>query len=110
MARSSVYSFRQGPRDAGGSGPDHRARTAAMGGTVAADGKTATIPYGGKPDGASATSYAEFKLILPTATGGDGPACNTDDGEGMVMLWRSALPAATSICQAMARAPLRLQG
>ena len=62
MARSSVYSFRQGPRDAGSSGPT-TVRTAAMGGTVAADGKTATIPYGGKPDGASATSYAEFGLI-----------------------------------------------
>ena len=62
MARSSVYSFRQGPRDAGASGPT-TVRTAAMGGTVAADGKTATIPYGGKPDGASATSYAEFGLI-----------------------------------------------
>ena len=29
---------------------------------MAADGKSAAIPFGGKPEGASATTYAEFSL------------------------------------------------
>ncbi len=61
VALTSLYSFRQGPRDASATGPA-TVRTASMPGTAAADGKTATIPFGGKPEGASATTSAEFGL------------------------------------------------
>ena len=61
MVRSSLYSYRQGPKDTAAAGPV-RIRTASIPGTVAADGKTATLPFGGKPDSASATNYAEFGL------------------------------------------------
>ena len=40
-----------------------------MAGTVTADGKTATIPYGGKPEGASATNYGEFGLTYADRNG-----------------------------------------
>jgi hypothetical protein len=70
MARSALYSFRQGPKDASASGPAV-VRTASMPGTVAADGKTASIPFGGKPDGASATTYAEFGLTYTDRNGRD---------------------------------------
>lgn len=61
MVRSSLYSYRHGPKNAADAGPV-RIRTASIPGTVAADGKTATLPFGGKPDGASATNFAEFGL------------------------------------------------
>ncbi|KAB2899899.1 MAG: hypothetical protein F9K35_07715 [Burkholderiaceae bacterium] len=70
MVRSSVYSYRQGPKAASAAGPV-LLRTAIMSGTVAADGKTATIPFGGKPDGASATNYAEFGLTFTDRNGRD---------------------------------------
>jgi len=70
MARSSLYSYRQGPKDAAAAGPA-RVRTASIPGTVAADGKTATLPFGGKPDGASATNYAEFGLGYTDRNGRD---------------------------------------
>ena len=68
MVRSSLYSYRQGPKAASATGPA-TVRTASMPGTVAADGKTATIPFGGKPEGAAATTYAEFGLTYTDRNG-----------------------------------------
>lgn len=68
MVRSSLYSYRQGPNAASNAGPA-LVRTASMPGTVAADGKSASIPFGGKPDGAAATSYAEFGLTYTDRNG-----------------------------------------
>lgn len=68
MARSALYSYRQGPKDAAASGPT-LIRTASIPGTVAADGKTATLAFGGKPAGASATTYAEFGLTYTDRNG-----------------------------------------
>lgn len=68
MKLQSVTSYRQGPSAGSASGLP-TVRTAGMVGTVAADGKTATIPFGGKPEGASATTYAEFGLTYTDRNG-----------------------------------------
>ena len=68
LAAPTLYSFRQGPRDASATGPA-TVRVPVMAGTVTADGKTATIPYGGKPEGASATNYGEFGLTYADRNG-----------------------------------------
>ena len=68
LVRSALYSYRQGPRDAAASGPAV-VRTASVPGTVAADGRTATIAFGGRPEGASATTYAEFGLTYADRNG-----------------------------------------
>ena len=68
LAAPTLYSFRQGPKDASATGPV-TLRTASLAGTVTADGKKATIPFGGKPDGASATTYGEFGLTYADRNG-----------------------------------------
>lgn len=61
LARTNLSSFRQGSKDGSANGRP-TVRTLSMDATVAADGKSAAIPFGGKPEGASATTYAEFSL------------------------------------------------
>jgi len=68
LAAPTLYSFRQGLKDASAAGPA-TVRTASITGTVAADGKTATIPFGGKPGGTSATTYGEFSLTYADRNG-----------------------------------------
>lgn len=57
---TSLYSFRQGPKQ--GSSGVTNVRTVSIPGTTSADGATATIPFGGKPEGAANTRYGEFGL------------------------------------------------
>ena len=61
LARTNLSSFRQGSKEGSANGRP-TVRTLGMDATVAADGKSASIPFGGKPEGASATTYAEFSL------------------------------------------------
>ena len=59
-----------GPKDGATNGVP-LVRTKSINGTASADGKSATIPYGGKPEGASKTSYAEFALAYSDRNGRD---------------------------------------
>lgn len=68
LAAPTLYSFRQGPKNASANGPA-TVRTTSLTGTVAGDGKKATIPFGGTPDGASATTYGEFGLTYADRNG-----------------------------------------
>jgi len=68
MVLTSLYSYRQGTKDASITGPV-TVRTATIAGIASPDGKTATIPFGGKPGGASVTNYAEFGLAYSDRNG-----------------------------------------
>lgn len=68
LVRSALYSYRQGTKAASDPGPAV-VRTASMAGVVAADGRAATLPFGGKPEGAAATTYAEFGLTYSDRNG-----------------------------------------
>lgn len=70
VAMTTLYSFRQGPKDGAANGLP-LVRTPSLNGTASADGKSATIPFGGKPEGASRTSYGEFGLAYNDRNGRD---------------------------------------
>ncbi|MPM32547.1 hypothetical protein SDC9_79111 [bioreactor metagenome] len=67
VALGSVSSFRQGPKTESASGryQIRDGKSAA----VAPNAKSIAIPFDGKPDGASATSYGEFSVSYPDRNG-----------------------------------------
>ena len=64
----SVSSYRQGIKVGS---TRYTIRTTSINGTLDSTGTKATIPFGGKPDGASGINYADFSLIYTDRNGRD---------------------------------------